>query len=78
MVIETNTLDEVLGISEKLSQADQLRLISLLSERLSGEVADEDKHKLIDMLSLAGVGADLWQTIDVDDYLGQERASWEN
>jgi len=75
MANESITLDEVLGISERLSLADQLRLIGLLSERLRSAI-DRD-GKLVDMLSLAGVGAELWQTLDVDAYIEQERASWE-
>ena len=70
------TLDEILGMSERLSVADQLRLISQLSERLSKEVDQKDQP--VDMLSLAGLDADLWQQIDVDAYLEQERASWED
>ena len=75
MASESITLDEVLGISERLSAADQLRLIGLLSERLRSAIDREGR--LVDMLSLAGVGAELWQTIDVDAYIEQERASWE-
>ena len=76
MVSKTTTLDEVLGISEQLSPTDQLRLISLLSERLRSEMDPKDDP--VDMLSLVGLGAELWQEIDVDAYLEQERASWEN
>jgi hypothetical protein len=76
MVSETITLDEILGISERLSPTDQLRLISLLSERLRSEMDPKDDP--VDMLSLVGLGAELWQEIDVDVYLEQERASWEN
>lgn len=78
MVGKTATLDEILGISERLSLTDQLRLISALSERLRSEMDQEDNPIDIDMLSLVGVGAELWQEIDVDAYLEQERASWEN
>jgi hypothetical protein len=70
------TLDEVLSASERLSLADQLSLISLLFERVRHEL-DRDNEP-VDMLSLAGLGAELWQEIDVDAYLKQERASWEN
>ncbi len=71
----TITLDSILNISRQLPLTDQLRLISLLSENLRSEMGREDE--LIDMLSLAGLGAEIWQAIDVDDYLEQERAGWE-
>lgn len=70
----TTTIDEVLSISQQLSLADQLLLISLISERLSQEL-DRDSEP-VDMLSLVGLGAELWQKVDVDAYLEQERASW--
>ncbi len=77
MAIDRRTLDEVIDLSQRLSPSDQLRLISQLSEQLSDVVTDWDEIERIDMLSMVGVGADLWQSIDVDAYLDQERASWE-
>ena len=76
MPSKATTLNEVLGISELLPLADQLQLISLLSERLRSQIDQGDGP--IDMLSLAGVGAELWREIDVDAYLEGERASWED
>jgi hypothetical protein len=74
MPSKATTLNEVLGISELLPLADQLQLISLLSERLRSQIDQGDGP--IDMLSLAGVGAELWREIDIDAYLERERASW--
>jgi hypothetical protein len=68
------TLDQALDVSERLSAKDQLRLISLLSERLQSKVERDVED--IDLLSLAGLGAEIWAQIDVADYLEQERASW--
>lgn len=73
---ETTTLSQALALSEKLSPADQLRLISILSERLGSEL--EPETELIDMLTLAGAEAEMWEKIDVDTYLNEERASWES
>ena len=76
MVNKTVTLDRVLGISEQLSAGEQLRLISLLSERLRSEV--DRGNEPVDMLSLAGLGAELWREVNAAEYLEQERASWES
>jgi hypothetical protein len=76
MSTEVVTLDQVLDISEQLKPSDQLRLISALSERLRQELGES--AELVDMLSLAGVGADLWAQIDVAAYLEKERSSWDN
>jgi len=71
----TITVDEVLRMTTQLPPDDKLRLISLLSEHVRGEIDREGEP--VDMLSLAGLGAEIWQQIDVDEYLAQERASWE-
>jgi hypothetical protein len=76
MSSEMTMIDEVLYISQQLSLGNQLLLISLLSERARREL-DRDGEP-VDMLSLAGLGAELWQKVDVDAYLEQERASWNN
>ena len=73
---KTTTLEQVLFASEQLSPSAQLELISLLSERLRRGM--KGRGEPIDMLSLAGLGAELWQEIDVADYLECERASWES
>jgi hypothetical protein len=68
------TLDQALDMSRRLAPHDQLRLISLLSERLRREM--ERPAKPVDILTLAGLGAELWAQIDADTYLEQKRASW--
>ena len=75
MASRTTTIDHLLDMSEQLSTADQLRLIGLLSERLRREIALEDEP--VDILSTVGLGAEMWQSIDVATYLEKERASWE-
>jgi len=76
MASKTTTLDEVLYASEQLSPGDQLRLISLLCEGLRGAMDEGDER--VDMLSLAGLGAEMWQGIDIAAYLEQERATWDS
>ena len=70
------TLDEAIVVSERLSPSDRLRLIGILSDRLRDEL--DQGTESIDMLSLAGLGADVWQDLDVSQYLERERASWDS
>ena len=70
------TLDEAIVVSERLSPSDRLRLIGILSERLRSEW--EQGVEPIDMLSLAGVGAEIWKDLDIPSYLEQERAGWDS
>lgn len=76
MTERTATLDEAIVVSEKLSPSDRLRLIGILSERLRSEL--EQGVEPIDMLSLAGLGAEIWKGLDIPTYLEQERASWDS
>ncbi len=69
------TLDEAIVVSGMLSLSDQLRLIGILSEQLRGEL--EQGIEPVDMLSLAGLGAEIWKDLDITTYLEQERASWD-
>ncbi|GAB4532413.1 MAG: hypothetical protein Kow0063_12960 [Anaerolineae bacterium] len=75
MSTETITLDQALRASEQLSLSDQLRLISLLSERLRQQV--DPTQSALDILESAGLGAEIWQPIDADAYIREERANWE-
>jgi len=76
MLRKETTLDRVLDLTKQLSASEQLELIARLSERMRHAV-DEEAQAPVDMLSLAGLGAELWQAVDVDAYLRQERESWE-
>jgi hypothetical protein len=73
MTANPTTWREVLASSEKLSVLDQLRLITELSLRLR-QVLDESKP--LDLLTLAGIGKEVWTNLDVDTYLNEERDSW--
>lgn len=75
MTKQKATLDEAIVVSEKLTSSDRLRLIGILSDRLRDEL--EQDAKPIDMLSLAGLGAEVWRGIDVGQYLERERVSWD-
>jgi hypothetical protein len=75
MTEQIATLDKAIVVSERLSPSDQLKLISILSERLHSEL--ERGTEPIDMLSLAGLGAEIWKGLDILTYLDQERASWD-
>jgi hypothetical protein len=76
MTERTATLDEAIVVSERLSPSDRLRLIGVLSERLRSEL--EQGIEPIDMLSTAGLGAEIWEGLDIATYLEQERTSWDS
>jgi hypothetical protein len=57
---------------EALVPADQLRLISELMSRLSTEIGEKPRS----LLELEGLGQDVWEGLDIADYLRRERSSW--
>lgn len=69
------TWQEALLTAQKLSRADQLRLISELLRRMEYSSTESEP---IDLLELAGVGADVWAGVDTDTYINQERDSWQD
>jgi hypothetical protein len=69
------TWRDVLDSSERLSISDQLRLITELSLRVQRALAENER---VDLLTLDGVGKEIWDRIDTDAYLNQERASWQD
>ena len=55
-----------------LSPVDQLRLVAELISRLGGELTREARS----LLELEGLGREVWEGTDVDEYLRRERWSW--
>lgn len=75
MTVPSHNWQEVLSLVERLSWPDQLRLISELLLRRQTVVTDTEP---VDLLTLAGVGAEVWSNVDTGTYLNQERDSWQN
>jgi hypothetical protein len=75
MSSNSTTWREVLATSEKLSISDQLRLITELSLRVRQRMVEDEP---VDLLTLDGVGKEVWTKIDADVYLNQERDSWQD
>ncbi len=66
MTTNNITWQEALVIVEKLSWSDKLRLISELLAGMQTIVAETEP---IDLLTLAGVGEEVWAKVDTDAYL---------
>jgi hypothetical protein len=59
---------------EALPAGEQLRLIGELAERLSGQLERRPRRSLSE---LRGLGKEVWQGLDVEEYLRRERSSWD-
>jgi len=60
-----------------LSKSEQLRLISLISQRLAKK-RKSAKRKQRSLMELEGLGAEIWQGIDAQEYVNQMRDEWDN
>ena len=68
-----DTYQEVLGQVERLSPDDQLRLVEQLAGRLRRHMPTTKAHRITE---LKGLGKEIWEGIDVQQYIDQERNSW--
>ena len=62
-----------LQMAESLSREEQLRLIQELELHAQSEVALGEHVSLLD---LCGLGQEVWQQMDAQEYVNRERASW--
>jgi hypothetical protein len=65
--------EDILRNVESLSRPEQLRLMSELTEYLRVHAAPEPR---ISILELQGLGKEIWQGIDAQEYVDRERAAW--
>jgi len=64
--------EPILRDAESLGRADQLRLLSRLAEYLRLHAAPEVPTII---LELQGLGKEIWQDLDAQEYVDRERAS---
>lgn len=60
---------------EALDATQRLRLIAEVAAGLRDELGSLPQDR--SLLELQGLGKSIWQAIDVDEYLRQERSSWD-
>jgi hypothetical protein len=66
--------DDVLRRVQRLSPDDQLRLLEDVASLVRREVTGQARRRSI--LELRGLGREIWQGVDAQDYINEERASW--
>lgn len=68
-------LNQVLNQVQHLQPDDQLRLLEDLTNLVRQQVPalEEPLHSF---LELEGLGQEIWEGIDAQEYVNQERASW--
>ncbi len=72
--MQTHTkIDELLAQGRLLSVEDEARLVEGLMADLRQRLEGQQYHSIME---LKGLGKDLWQGIDVEKYIEEERSSW--
>jgi hypothetical protein len=75
----TYTYQEMRNNLQQLSLDEQLRLLEDLAEQIRQQLAlkqvpSKRKHSI---LELEGLGQEVWKGIDAQEYINQERDSWD-
>jgi hypothetical protein len=71
------TVVEILQQARALSAEERKELVKLLVDSL--EVRDVDAQpKRHSILELAGLGKDIWEGIDAQEYVDQLRSEWDD
>jgi hypothetical protein len=68
------TYDELLAEIFRLDPQEQARLVAAISEHLTRSASEPGRRSI---LELCGLGKEIWQGIDAQEYVRQERAAWE-
>ena len=66
--------DEILNQAQRLTTDQQLRLLEELAAFIRQKVTTEPLHSV---LEFEGMVKELWQGVDVEKYIDDERNSWE-
>ena len=72
--VEQSPYEQILDQAGRLAPAEQLRLLEDLAALVRREMASPMRHVITD---LRGLGKATWQNVDAQDYVNQERASWD-
>ncbi len=62
---------------ESIPASEQLQLIALISRHLSENAVERKSAKTRSLLELEGLGAEIWQGVDAQEYVNELRDEWE-
>lgn len=71
---DTPAYDQLLAQVSRLPPMDQLRLLEELAVLVRQRMAPASSQSVT---ALRGLGKDVWQGIDAQEYVDRERAAWD-
>ena len=72
--MSTEDYDEILEQVQLLTLDDQLRLLEDIASMLRQQFTTRPQHSIME---LEGLGKEIWEGIDVEKYIKDERNSWD-
>jgi DNA-binding HxlR family transcriptional regulator len=72
-MLTTSSYQEVLDKARHLTPDEQLRLLEELAAIVRQQISTEPLHSL---LELEGLGQEVWEGIDAQKYIDEERDTW--
>jgi len=70
-----STYNQILKMTKRLDLPEQLQLLETLTRLVRYQVTESKAYSIME---LEGLGAEIWQDINAQEYVDQERASWES
>lgn len=67
------TYEQVRQLVDALDPAEQARLLEALATLVRRRISASSRRSIME---LQGLGKEIWQDIDAQDYIDQERDSW--
>jgi len=72
--MSTYIYDEILEQIQLLTPDEQLQLLADITTMLRHQGEPRPKHSIME---LEGLGKEVWQDVDVEKYIDEERDSWD-
>ena len=72
--MQTITYRGVLDQARQLTSDEQLKLLEDLAAIVRKKITAKPKHSIME---LKGLGKEIWEGIDVEKYIEEERNSWD-
>ena len=73
--MSTNAYEEALNYARQLPTDEQLLLLQELAALVRQQITIKEEP-LHSFLELEGLGKEVWEGIDAQEYINQERESW--
>jgi len=71
--MSTYAYREVLNQVQRLTDDEKLQLLEDVAAMLRHQIKPRPKHSI---LELEGLGKEIWEGIDAQEYVNQEREAW--